>query len=97
MGQWRVEVTPGAPRKRDVFLHVIQVGPQSLEQPDDVQLLGTDDHAGVRIDLGDDSWEVRFATGGPLRGAIQCKGPHRSFERPLADTVALQSGIMSQE
>ena len=30
MGQWRVEVSPGSPRRDDVFLHVIQVGPKTL-------------------------------------------------------------------
>ena len=30
MQQWRVEVTPGSPRRDDLFLHVIEVGDQKL-------------------------------------------------------------------
>ena len=39
MGQWRVEVTPGSARQKDIFLHVIQVAGQDLEQMDEAELI----------------------------------------------------------
>lgn len=94
MGQWRVEVSPGAPRNEDVFLHVIQVGDQALETMDATELVQADDTCGVRIRVGGMTWEVSFATTGDLRGHIKRTGGP-ALNRDLTTTVAPQSGIMS--
>jgi hypothetical protein len=70
MGQWRVEVTPSVPRTDDYFLHVIQVGDQSIEKMDPVELTGDPQMPGVRITRGQQQFEVRFATSGDLRMEI---------------------------
>lgn len=93
MGQWRVEVTPGAPRTEDVFLHVIQVGDQDLQAMDPVELIQGEGSCGVRLHTGDRTWEVSFATTGDLRGHIRCAGG-ATVDRDLTTEVTPQSGIM---
>jgi heparin/heparan-sulfate lyase len=92
MGQWRVEVTPAASRKADLFLHVIQVGDQTLEAMDKVELLQGPQGRGVRVDAGDGVWEVVFSPTGPLGGHIRRIGGEPT-DQPLASTVQPQSGI----
>ena len=93
MGQWRVEVSPGATRKADVFLHVIQVGDQQLQGMDKTELLQGGQRCGVRLNAGSQSWEVTFDTTGPLGGHIDRVGGPGPIDRPLAVTVQPQSGI----
>ena len=95
MGQWRVEVTPGAARAEDVFLHVIQVGDQQLESMDDVELVETDRTAGVRLTSGDRTWEVAFNTTGELGGRIKRSGAGTPIDTRLTNTVEPQTGIMA--
>jgi heparin/heparan-sulfate lyase len=96
MGQWRVEVTPGAARTEDLFLHVIQVGEQEVEQPDPVELVRSENHVGVRLKGPSGSCEVTFATRGDLEGHIRIEGESSSMDRPLAATVQPQVGILAQ-
>jgi heparin/heparan-sulfate lyase len=93
MGQWRVEVTPGAPRKQDVFLHVVQVGDQKLDGTDETTLLEADGTCGVRLISGGRTWEVVFNTTGPLGGHISRVGRPRNISAALAATVQPQVGI----
>lgn len=97
MGQWRVEVTPGQPRKEDVFLHVVQVGDQSLEAMDDVTLVQGEGTCGVRLRAGGDTWEVRFNATGELGGRIKRTGKGRAIDAALTRSVTPQSGIMARE
>jgi heparin/heparan-sulfate lyase len=60
MGQWRVEVTPGNARRKDIFLHVIQVSGQDLEQMDEVKLIEEDDRCGVMVRTDNQVWNVVF-------------------------------------
>jgi heparin/heparan-sulfate lyase len=93
MGQWRVEVSPGTARKADVFLHVIQVGDQKLQQMDKTELLQEGERRGVRLSIGSHAWEVTFDATGPLGGQIRRAGGPGPIDRPLAATVQPQSGI----
>jgi heparin/heparan-sulfate lyase len=93
MGQWRVEITPGVPRKSDAFLHVIQVGEQMLEAMDEVELLRRAQTCGVRLNTGDRVWEVTFNSAGPFGGRIRRSGAGSAIDQPLAATVQAQSGI----
>jgi hypothetical protein len=93
MGQWRVEVSPGAARKTDIFLHAIQVGNQKLQSMDRMELLQEGQRCGVRLNAGSQTWEVRFDTNGPLGGHIRRTGGSATIDRPLATTVQPQSGI----
>lgn len=93
MGQWRVEVTPGNPRKSNVFFHVIQVGDRQLESMDKTSLLNEDDKCGIRLTAGDVTWEVTFNSTGELGGHIKRSGGSRSIDSKLTTTVQKQSGI----
>ena len=92
MGQWRVEVAPGAARKGDVFLHVIQVGDQGLTRMDEMELVREGDTCGVRVKTEGQVWEVTFNSDGVLGGRIRRTGA-RAVDRALATTVQAQSGI----
>lgn len=91
MGQWRVEVSPGAPREQDVFLHVIQVGGQDLQQMGEAALVG---NHGVRVATAGGAWEITFDAKGPLGGHIKCEA--KNIDRRLADTVQPQVGILAE-
>jgi heparin/heparan-sulfate lyase len=71
MGQWRLEVTPGSPRKNDVFLHVIQVGDRQLDAMNETTLLEDEGICGVRLRTGGRTWEVTFNSTGKLEGNIK--------------------------
>ena len=90
MGQWRVEVTPGAPRAKDVFLHVIEVGDQDRESMVATEPLREGERVGVKLD----DWEVLFDTVGPLGGRIRCNGVER-LDEELSREVPTQKGIAS--
>jgi len=93
MGQWRVEVSPGAPREEDHFLHVIQVGGQDLSEMDRTELVRRGDRVGVRISSGGLDAEATFNTTGELGGTIQLMGNGATLNRELSKTVEPQSGI----
>ena len=93
MGQWRVEVTPGSPRKEDVFLHVICASDQTREEMPPVALVEQPGLAGVRLESAGRKWEVTFRTRGELGGHLRCQGAGRELDRDLASAVQSQSGI----
>jgi heparin/heparan-sulfate lyase len=96
MGQWRVEVTPTTANKQDVFLHVIQVGPQDVQSIGATSLVQSEGRCGVRLNAGEDVWEVTFNTAGELAGHIRRIGGEPSIDRDLASEVQPQSGIMAE-
>jgi len=93
MGQWRVEISPGAARKADVFLHVIQVGDQKLQHMDETELLQGPAQCGVRLSTSDCVWELMFNIDGALGGHIRRKGGAAAIDRPLTSQVQAQAGI----
>ncbi len=70
MGQWRVEVSPGAERTEDFFLHVIEVGdaegPEALplQFPADAPVGELPGVAGLELLEGDDGTGVRMVIDG---------------------------------
>ncbi|MFH1923868.1 MAG: heparinase II/III family protein [Planctomycetota bacterium] len=95
MGQWRVEVTPGAARADDVFLHVVQVGDQGLDTMDEVQLIQVEGTCGARLAVGDRTWEVTFSTSGEPAGHVKRTGGSPVIDADLTTAVAPQAGIMA--
>jgi heparin/heparan-sulfate lyase len=87
MGQWRLEVTPGSPRRNDVFLHVIQVGSQQLEVMDDATLLKEERMCGVRLSAAGRTWEVIFNSTGKPGGHIRRFGGTGSINKTLATSA----------
>jgi hypothetical protein len=97
IGRWRVEVSPGGAREKDVFLHVIQVGDADLAEVSDVELTGSDEKPGVKIRTGSAQWEILFNAEGALGGHIERSGGGRPIDRELTTTVQKQVGITAQE
>ncbi|HOM82946.1 MAG: hypothetical protein GX785_06630 [Armatimonadetes bacterium] len=95
MGQWRVEVSPGAARAEDHFLHVLQVGDQQLSAMDPVEVIREGDAVGARVRVGETTWEVLFNTKGDLGGRIRCRGGNATIDQALAQTVTPQVGILA--
>ena len=95
MGQWRVEVSPGQPREDDLFLHVIQVGDQTMHAMDEVQLIRDDGSVGARISTAGEVCEVTFNTQGDLGGHIKLAGGPVQIDRALTEQVAPQVGILA--
>lgn len=97
IGRWRVEVTPDAPRRRDVFLHVIEVGGRSMQRMRNVELVQWDDACGVRLQPdSENEWEVVFNRTGPLGGHIRRRGEAGRIDRQLATDVQKQVGIAAK-
>lgn len=94
IGQWRVEVTPTLPQKKDLFLHVIQVGGQDLQQMDDVKLIRHGTRCGVRLAAAGRTWEVMFDVDGEPGGHVRCLGSGPTIDAELASSVQPQSGII---
>lgn len=97
MGAWRVEVTPGAPRKDDRFLHVIQVGGHDLTAMAAATGIEEGDRVGVRVQSGRDTWELLFNTAGALGGRIAQIGETGRREHEFTDQVQRQVGILARE
>jgi len=97
MGRWRVEVTPARARKKDVFLHVIQVGDDDLVETSQVELIESGDKYGVRVKAAEATWEVVFNSEGPLGGSIKRSGKGRRIDRALTTGVQKQVGIAARE
>ena len=95
MGRWRLEVSPGAPRKYDRFLHVIQVGGQDLEVMDDSRMIREEGSVGVRLATRQGVWEVAFKTAGELGGHIRLSGGESTLDRALTPRVTPQVGIQA--
>lgn len=93
MGRWRVEVTPGNPRKEDIFLHVIQVGEQNLEQMDVIKLIEEDNKCGITMKTQNQTWDIVFNSDGPLGGYIRRTGEGKRINHNLASNVQKQVGI----
>lgn len=97
MGRWRVEVSPASAKKKDVFLHVIQVEDADLAKSSEVQLIESGDKRGVRVQVSEAMWEVVFDSEGPLGGHIKRSGKGRRIDRELTTAVQKQVGIAAQK
>ncbi|MHC4180328.1 MAG: heparinase II/III domain-containing protein, partial [Planctomycetota bacterium] len=95
MGQWRVEVTPGTLQKKDLFLHVIQVGDRDLQSMDQTERIEADGLCGVRLTTGGQKWEVTFSTTGDPAGHIKRSGDKPAIHADLATSVQPQRGIIA--
>ena len=60
LGQWRMEVKPGAERAEDVFMHIIQVGNESLAALPQTTTFESSSEIGVEFTYNGKSWRVAF-------------------------------------
>ncbi len=88
-GEYRIEATPGQLRRRDLFLHVLRVGDESLTSLGEVEAIEEEGHLGARFEQGGRVVEIRFrptdAPGGRIRMG--------EVDRPLTESVQPQSGL----
>lgn len=93
-GNWRIEVSPGIPKKEDVFLHLIQVGDQTLETPGKGELIEEKGLAGVSFTSGDKTVVVTFSTSGSPSGHVTISSEGTTIvDTDLINHVMSQSGL----
>jgi hypothetical protein len=73
LGQWRMEITPENNNKEDVFLHLIQVGDQSLAAMTESRLIKSGDMTGLSFNYRQREYEVIFNTKDKTGGRISVK------------------------
>ena len=92
-GNWRVEVSPKAPRAEDLFLHLIQVGDQSVQTMCPAQLVEAEGRVGVRVECAGKVFVVTFATDGDPAGHIRIVAAGKTLaDRALSEQVQAQAG-----
>lgn len=98
MGRWRVEVKPDAARNNDVFLHLIQVGDQSLQSMSNAQLnTATDGTATLTFNASERTVTLRLPTTGDISGHINITEAGQTLvDRPLTQQVTPQEGMAAQ-
>ncbi len=92
MGRWRIEVSPGAPRTDDIFLHLIQVGDQSLQAMSDAQVTTDADTATISFNAEANNVILTFPTSGNITGHITIK---RDAEVLMDNALTLE--VMPQQ
>ena len=93
-GRWRMEVKPGSPRKEDIFLHLIQVGDQSLQAMCDAQVTTAGGTATITFDALGKSVTLSFATVGAVGGHIRItRDTEVQVDRDLTQEIMPQAGL----
>ena len=96
MGRWRMEVKPGSARRDDLFLHLIQVGNQSLDSMCDAECTLTSETAEIRFNTGTQIVTLSFSTTGDVGGHIRIERDNAPvIDQPLTQSVLPQEGLAS--
>ncbi len=96
MGRWRLEVKPGAPRQLDIFLHLLQVGDQSMDTMTPVRLQRESDIILLEFQAHDKYVTLRLPTQGAVGGHIKImQGGKILKEADLTQSVLPQAGLAS--
>lgn len=94
LGNWRIEVSPGTPRKEDVFIQLIQVGDITLGKMDVASLVEENGMVGVRFFTKDNIAVVTFATEGDPAGHVTiASGVNIFVDRDLTSQIMPQAGL----
>jgi len=98
LGNWRVEVSPAAPRTDDVFVHLIHVGDRALEAMVPAEPLAGQGTVGVRFRPPDRTVRVTFGTtGGPSGHVKIVAGNQTLVDKDLTQRVMPQTGSAGGE
>lgn len=62
VGQWRIEVSPSTEKKKDCFLHVMQVGDLSLQSLPNTEIINKKNEIGVSFDYNSKKYTIVFNT-----------------------------------
>ena len=93
-GNWRVEVSPGAARKADVFLHVLHATTPASDSMPSTELLRADGRVGVSVGVGETRCELLFSTAGEPAGHVRIRRAEQVVaDRELTQAVQPQSGL----
>jgi len=68
---WRLEVEGPGGKKRDYFLHVLEIADENASAMSDVALVERDGYVGARIDSGGLPVEVVFSRRGPMSARLR--------------------------
>ncbi|NOZ22934.1 MAG: hypothetical protein GXP25_17795 [Planctomycetes bacterium] len=94
LGNYRMEISPGSPRTNDVFLHLIQVGDQSLQTMCPSKLIEEPGRLGAAFEIPAGSVRVTFATEGKPTGHIKIvSGEKVVVDQDLTTSVIPQVGL----
>ena len=94
MGRWRMEVRPGTARKEDLFLHLIQVGDQSLCAMSEADVTATEPNVELSFSGTDVDVFVSFAARGDIGGHVTCvRNGEPVVDKDLALDVQAQAGL----
>ena len=94
LGQWRMEVSPGAAREEDMFLHFIQVGDLSMSEMAPAELVQEDGMVGVSFSFGENETTVTFSTGGKASGHIRMMMDEQTVvDKALTESVQRQISL----
>ncbi len=94
LGVWRLEVSPAARQKSDVFLHLLETGPKGAPAGmSPARLIEGAKDCGVEFQYADMKVTVTFGMEGPPSGRIKYEMGGRSFDRAFTDQVEKQSGL----
>ena len=98
MGRWRVEVSPGSPRTEDVFLHLIQVGDQTLQGMCEARASMADGAATVTFTAHDRAVALSFPAAGDVGGHVHIsRAGEVLVDRPLTGGVMPQTGVAASD
>jgi hypothetical protein len=93
-----VEVTAPEDSAQQNFLHVVQVGDLDLAEMDAAERIDGEGTVGARIDAGERTIEVRFATEGDLAGEVRItRGEEVLVDRPLTTRIQPQEGLATPQ
>lgn len=96
MGNWRLQVTPGAPRKNDLFVHVLEVGDKGgLTQMHETSIEEAGDSLTIHITMdGTCRVLLSFNKESPEAGRIQIlKNKQTVCDEPFAQNIQPQAGV----
>lgn len=96
MGRWRVEVRPGAGRRDDHFLHLLEVGDLGQTEMSPAQVRADGETVELTFSAGARQVRLVFAARGPVGGAIRIQREnHILADRQLTETVMPQAGFQA--
>ena len=94
-GQYRLEVSPAEARRKDCFLHVIQVGKNTLPKMISTSLVEDDKTFGVEFETARGKWRIKFHRDGNIGGSVRLEKADKTiYQQKLKEKIQKQSGVI---
>jgi len=98
MGRWRVDVTPGAAREQDYFLHLIQASDQSVEEMVESDVSENEDQIELTFSVGARTHTIALNKTGEVGGHIRIEEDGAMLvNRPLTQRIMPQAGLALED